>query len=288
MEKQYSKFQAETRRPSPPPPPGSWDCQVHVFGDPAVFPLRRQAAYPPPPDATFRAARKMHEALGVERGVIVQSTAHGTDHRILIEALEGLPTYRGIAIVDDTVSDRDLQLLHEKGVRGARFNFWKLLNIAPSPASFERSLARIGALGWHAKIHAADDEWVELKDLLAKVKIPAVIDHMGHPDIRHGIDQPAIRAITELLRRDNWWILISNADRISAQNERWDDVLPLARQYAAVAPDRALWCTDWPHVLYSKPMPNDADLMDFFYRVAPDEALRRRILVENPRRLFGT
>lgn len=285
---QFSKFRADTRKPETPPPPASCDSQVHVFGDPAKYPLRPTGAYPPPADATITEALRMHRTLGLERGVIVQATVHGTNHQILFDALaQAGPAYRGIAIVDDTVSDLELRRLHEAGVRGARFNFWKQLNIAPTPETFLRSIDRIKEYGWHAKVHSAGEEWLDLKDLLAKVNIPVVIDHMGHPDLRKGIGQPTIRMLLDLLRNENWWVMISNADRFSAEQQIWDDALPLAQTLIAAAPDRAIWCTDWPHVQYRKPMPNDAELLEFLYRAAPDPVVRRKILADNPARLFG-
>jgi predicted TIM-barrel fold metal-dependent hydrolase len=230
----------------------------------------------------------MHRTLGIERGVIVQATVHGTDHSILLDALANEPSYRGVAIIDDSVSDQDLQKLHDAGVRGARFNFWKLLNIAPTPAVFERSIERIRQFGWHAKIHAVGSEWVELQDLLKKVSIPIVIDHMGHPHPGDSPDHPAFKVIFDLLRRENWWIMISNGDRFSATDAPWDDVVPFGQKLAAAAPDRAIWCTDWPHVHYDKPkMANDGDILELLYRIAPDPVLRRKILVDNPERLFG-
>lgn len=284
---QFSKFRADTRTPSPPPPPKSCDCQVHVFGDPNKYPLRRESAYPPPADATVNEALRMHRALGLERGVIVQATVHGTNHRILYDALAAAgPTYRGIAIVDDSVTDQELRRLHEAGVRGARFNFWKQLNIAPTPDGFLRSIARIKEYGWHAKVHSAGEEWLEVKDLLTKVDIPVVIDHLGHPDLRKGLQQPALQMLFDLLQNENWWIMISNFFRISAEDHGWSDALPLAQKLIEAAPDRAIWCTDWPHVQYRKPMLNDAEIIEFLYRATPDPVQQRKILADNPARLF--
>lgn len=285
---QFPKFRADTRKPNAPPPPKSCDCQVHVFGDPEKYPLRRGGAYPPPSDATMTEALRMHRTLGLERGVVVQATVHGTNHGILYDALaEGGQNYRGIAIVDDSVSDQELRRMQEAGVRGARFNFWKQLNIAPTPEGFLRSLDRIKEVGWHAKVHSAGDEWLELKGLLAKAEIPVVIDHMGHPELRKGLNQPAIQMLLGLLRNENWWVMISNADRVSAEENGWSDALPLAQKLIESAPDRAIWCTDWPHVQYRKRMPNDAELLEFLYAAAPDPAHRRKVLVDNPARLFG-
>ena len=230
----------------------------------------------------------MHATLGIERGVIVQATAHGTDHKILIDGLAAAgPNYRGVAIIDDSVSDEELHRLHEAGVRGARFNFWKQLNIVPTPDGFLRSIERVKPLGWHAKVHSAGDEWLEIADLLDQVEIPIVIDHIGHPDLSRGLDQPALEMLFGLLEKDNWWVMVSNADRCSVETDTWSDALPLAQRFIEAAPDRAIWCTDWPHVQYRKPMPNDAELLEFLYRAAPDPEQRRKILVDNPARLFG-
>jgi predicted TIM-barrel fold metal-dependent hydrolase len=152
---------------------------------------------------------------------------------------------------------------------------------------FERSIARIAEYGWHARIHAVGSEWLELKELLAKPKITMVIDHMGHPDVRAGVDQPATQLLREFLKRENWWVMISNPDRFSASEETWDDVLPFARSFMEAAPDRAIWATDWPHVMYHRRMPDDAELLEFLFRAAPGAELRRKILAENPARLHG-
>ena len=155
---EFQRFRADNTKPRFDIPPLSCDCQVHVFGDPARYPIRRESAYTPFPDATIDAALAMHQALGIDRGVIVQATVHGTNHQILIDALETAgPAYRGVAIVNDSVSDDELTRLDAAGVRGARFNFWKQLNIAPEPDEFRRSIRRIAKLGCIAKVHNAGD-----------------------------------------------------------------------------------------------------------------------------------
>ena len=284
---EFAKFRSDTRPPAAPPPPGACDCQVHVFGPVDRYPPRAGASYVPPADANDEAAERMHRTLGLAHGVIVQATVYGTDNRAMVDALRSRPNYRGVAIVDDTVSDAQLRAMHEAGVRGARFNFWKQLNIVPTPDGFERSIARISEYGWHARIHATGDEWLDLKELLSKPRITMVIDHMGHPDLRGGVEQPVMRQLRGFLERENWWVMISNADRFSVSAQAWDDVVPFAETFLAAAPDRAIWSTDWPHVQYRKPMPNDAELLEFLYRVTPDPVLRRKVLVDNPARLHG-
>ncbi len=121
-----------------------------------------------------------------------------------------------MTIVDDAVSDAEFLRLHEAGVRGVRFNFWKKLNIAPSPELFKRTVERIGKLGWFVKIHVEREELLELDDLIDPVEIPVVVDHMAHVEYENGLDQPVYRRLLELLKRPNWWVMVSNADRHSA------------------------------------------------------------------------
>jgi len=283
----FAKFRTDLASPTPPLPPDACDCQVHVFGDPARYPPRPGCAYQPFADATIEAALSMHAVLGVNRGVIVQSTVHGTDHTILYDALATAGRdYRGVAIVTDAITDAELQRLHDAGVRGARFNFWKQLNIAPSPSEFRRSVARIKQFGWLAKIHASRDEWNELFPLLRDLDVPIVIDHFGHLDIRAGLDQPIAKAFLERLRAENWWIMVSNGDRYAADAKPWNDAASFIGGIAAAAPDRTIWSTDWPHVQYQKAMPTDAELVELLYRATPDPELRRKVLTANPAKLF--
>lgn len=285
-EKSYPEFQRETRVPAERAPAGSWDCQVHVFENFSRYPIRGGAAYPPPL-ATLEDMRRMHRALGIERGCIVQATAYGTDHTLLLDLLKAEPRYVGVAIIDDHTTDAELARLHAGGVRSARFNFAKFLKMAPSPATFRRGIARISELGWVAKIHCVGDELLEHADLFRPLKLPTVIDHMGHFYFKDGLEQPVVPLILELIEKENFWLMLSNADRRSGQGFPWDDALPFARLFHAKAPDRCIWSTDWPHAHYAGQMPNDADLLEFLGRMVPDPAQRRRVLVDNPERLWG-
>jgi 2-pyrone-4,6-dicarboxylate lactonase len=132
------------------------------------------------------------------------------------------------------------------------------------------------------------DQWAALTDVLAQIHIPAVIDHMGHLLPDDPASAQAEKLLLQLLDRENWWIMIANCDRASSLPHGWDDVLPHARRLFAAAPDRAIWATDWPHVKYAKPtLPEPEHLLHFVYRMLPDGFDRRRLLVENPARLFG-
>jgi len=281
-------FVAETRPPALAMPRGATDCHAHVFGDPARFPYRN--ANPRiSVGATLHSLGRMHRVLGIERLLLVQPSAYVSDHAHLLNALKRLdsPAVRGVVILGDDTTDGEIEAFHEAGIRGARFNFWKDLGTAPSIESFRRSVDRIRGLGWHIKIYASPDDLIELGDEFRKVTVDAVIDHMAHLDFSAGIDHSYCRAALDLLRRDNWWMLLANGDRSSEGGLPWNDALRFGQAMYAVAPDRCIWASDWPHLAYSKTMPNDAELLELVCRYLPDEEAVRKVMVDNPARLLG-
>jgi predicted TIM-barrel fold metal-dependent hydrolase len=287
----FPRFRSDTRKPSAEPPAPACDCHVHVLGDPAKYPYRQSWPFvppeTPPTDATFGALGAMHSALGISRAVLVQPGLYGTDHSLLIDTLRHARDCRGIAWIDETVDDRTLARLNDAGVRGLRFNFWRRMDEAPSPALFRRALSVAAEYGWHIKVQCVGEDWLEIEETVDHVHVPMVIDHLGHVDVSKGTDQPAFRFLLDLLKRDNVWILVGNGDRRSNLDAGWDDVLPFARAYVEAAPDRCIWASDWPHLGYRKRMPDDAELLELLYRFAPEPELQRKILVDNPARLFG-
>ena len=280
------------RMPVPPPPAGSCDCQFHIYGDPAQFPPRASPPYPPIESATFSEAQRTHKAVGFARGVIVHSAIYGSDHRLLLHALESLndrDRYRGIGIVDDRVSDKELERMHAAGVRGARFNFVRFFAMEQREAEVRRSMARIREIGWHARLHVNGEDLLENSELLRSLKdIPMVIDHFGHVGFEGGLDRPVIRWVLDMLKQENWWMMISNGNRDSKMDAGWDDALPYGKAFIEAAPERTIWGSDWPHPQWTKRMMNDAEEVELLYRyVDNDMTLLRRILVDNPARLHG-
>ncbi len=283
------------RHPRPPvsaPPPGSCDCQFHIYDDPTKFSPRPNPPYPPIESATFTEAQRMHSAIGFDRGVIVHSAIYGSDHRLLLHVLDTLndcDRYRGIGIVDDRVSDKELERMHAAGVRGARFNFVRFLTLDQRAAEVRRSMARLRELGWHARLHVNGDDLLDNSDLLRSLKdVPMVIDHFGHVGFEGGMDRPVIRWVLDMLKQENWWMMVSNGNRDSKMETGWDDALPYGKAFIEAAPDRVIWGTDWPHPQWTKRMMNDAEEVELLYRyVDGDTALLRKILVDNPARLHG-
>ncbi len=289
---EFPSWVRETRAPVPLPPPGSCDCQVHLFADPELYPT---VANPPfaPPDATFADLKQVERVLGFQRVVFVHSTVYGTDHSLVLDMLEGMAdrsNYRAIARIDDTVSDAMLERLDAAGFRGIRFSFQPHL---PKPASWNvvmRAADRVRGLGWHLRLHVGRDVVVDYADELRSLRnIPVVLDHLGYVDMARGADQPAVRWMVEQLREPNWWVMVSNGNRLSAMESGWDDAVPVARAFIAAAPERIIWGSDWPHVQWRKArMMNDAEAVELLYRyVDNDPALLRKILVDNPARLHG-
>lgn len=270
-------------------PSGSCDCQYHVYGDRQRYPVRHANPLYDAPVAPLPMASAMHDRLGFERTVIVQATVYTTDHTLLLDSLARLPTgsARGVAIIDDSVSDDELHRLHAAGVRAARFNFQKRLGLVPTPDVFRRSVRRIQEFGWFIKVFAGPAEMESVAPELDRCDVAVVIDHMGHLNFGEGIEQPAMMRLLRMLDREDRWLMLSNGHRGSAVGYPWDDAVPFGRRFYEVAPDRCIWGSDWPHIGSRGNMPDDADLARLLLRYLPDATAVRRVLVENPARLFG-
>ncbi|MBW6390070.1 amidohydrolase family protein [Billgrantia antri] len=286
---EYYPFNPEPRAAQQAPPMNSCDAQFHVFGPTDVYPPRPEAPFNMP-SATIGAALKMHRALGIERGVIVQATTYGADHSVILDALEQAgPNYRGCAnaIVLKEREEAYIEALHNAGVRGARFTFRKELGVGLSPKEFRLAADRLREMGWYMKIQPEKNGILESVELYENIDTPVLIDHLGRADADLGVADPNVQKTIELLKKGNFWVMLSLGEKISTQGYPWDDVLPIARAYIDAAPDRVVWASDWPHPLSKSPPPNDAELLELLYRYAPDDAERQKILVDNPAELFG-
>lgn len=284
----YLPFDPDPRAPREALPPQSCDSQFHVFGPREKYPVRPGAAYEMP-TATWQAARRMHEALGIERGVIVQATTYGADHSVVLDALAALgPGYRGCANAAVLIERDDAYLakLHAAGVRGARFSR-QGLGITLSDADFGRSIARVKELGWYVKVQpeaAGINGQIEKFESLG---MPVIVDHLARPAPERGLADPSLAKLLSLLARGNFWVMLSLVEKTSKAGPPWDDVVPLVRACLEAAPQRCIWGSDWPHPVSVRQPPNEGALVDFLHRAVPEAALRRLVLVDNPARLFG-
>jgi 2-pyrone-4,6-dicarboxylate lactonase len=287
----FPDWDRDPRAPVPAPPPQSCDCQVHVYGDPKTYPPQLNIGHQLP-DATFADAERVLGVLGFDRAVLVHPGPYNTDYRLLVDTLSGLADrsrYRGVVVVDETVADRTLEHLAGLGVCGGRFHISARYGVYPKD-KFRRVVDRLRALNWHVRLHMDGQDLLDYADVLASIKdVPMVIDHMGRVDFSLGLQQPAVRWILQMLSTDNWWMMVSNGNRVSAMDAGWDDAVPFGKAFIAAAPDRTIWSTDWPHVRWRKPrMMNDAEEVELLYRyVDNDRELLEKILVRNPARLHG-
>jgi 2-pyrone-4,6-dicarboxylate lactonase len=278
----------ETKTPNFTAPPKACDAHCHVFGPNAKFPFAEGRSYTPP-DSPFEAMQVLQRSLGIERAVIVQATCHGTDNTAALDAIaRSEDRYKGVAIVDNSFTDDDFKRLDEGGIRGIRFSFARHIGNAPDFAMVRRITERVAPLGWHVVIYMEAPDIIENADTLADLPLPVVIDHMGRVKTEDGVEQEAFQLLLGLLRdKDDFWVKICGAERISSGGAPFEDAVPFAQACIAAAPDRVLWGTDWPHPNIEGLMPNDGDLMNLLALHAPDEAVRNRILVNNPARLYG-
>lgn len=276
-------------------PTGAVDAHCHVFGPAAEFPFAPERKYTPC-DAGKEQLFALRDHLGFARNVIVQATCHGADNRALVDAcLAAGDRARGVATVRRDVTDDELQRLHASGVRGVRFNFVKrLVDFTPKEELMEIA-ARIQPLGWHVVIYFEAQDLPELWDFFSALPTVVVVDHMGRPDVSQPVDGPEFSLFLDFMRQhDNVWCKVSCPERLSLQGPKaldgeanaYRDVVPFARRVVEKFPERVLWGTDWPHPNLQDHMPDDGLLVDFIPHIAPTPELQRKLLVDNPMRLY--
>jgi predicted TIM-barrel fold metal-dependent hydrolase len=279
-------------------PPGACDCHTHVFGDPGVYPMIAARHYTPGP-ASVDDLRAHLARLGLSRVVLVQPSVYGTDNRLLLHALDALDGIgRGIAVLDPSVSEAELDALHARGVRGVRLNVES--SGAGDPGQVRIELARwadrTAARGWHIQLFAALDTLMTLADELADLAVPPVLDHFAM--IRSGMEPTAgpARTLLDLMVAGRVHVKLSGAYRIGAPGE----ADALARRWSALyrqaAPGQLLWASDWPHTAREpgrhaheisgyREVPSEA-LARSLAEWLPDEHSRQRVLVDNPAALY--
>lgn len=275
-----------TKVPKFKAPAGSCDTHCHIFGPADRYPYSSKRSYTPP-DSGLDAFRALHEKIGIDRAVIVNASLYGNDNRVVVDAIAASNgRYRGIANIDDSISDSELRALDKSGIRGCRFNFVKHLGGFPDMAVFDRTVTRIAKLGWHVDLHFDAIDLPQFYPLLDRLPIPYIIDHMGRVEAKEGLDQKPFKILIDLLQSDKkCYVKISGAERVSSRGAPFHDAVPFATRIIETAPDRVLWGTDWPHPNV-KTMPNDGDLVDLIPLYTSDPSLQRKLLIDNPMHLY--
>ena len=268
------------------PPPGAVDAHCHVFGPMAHFPFSPKAKYLPE-DAGPEKLFALRDHLGFAKNVIVQASCHGTDNAATLDAIaKSDGKARGVAVVDTAISEAELAALHAGGMRGIRFNFLKrLVDDAPKDKFLE--VARRLPAGWHVVIYFEADILAELRPFMDAIPVPLVIDHMGRPDVTQGPDGPDMRAFRALLdSRPDIHFKPTCPDRLDPGGDPWNAFAEAVRPLVEDYPDRCIWGTDWPHPNMQDNVPDDGHLVDMIPRIAPTEALQRKLLIDNPNALY--
>jgi 2-pyrone-4,6-dicarboxylate lactonase len=267
------------------PSPLSCDSHAHIFGPVSRYPLAENRDWTPP-DRPVEAYAEMLDTLHMQRAVIVQSSSHGTDNRVTLDAIARIgKRCRGVALVAPTITDDDLGVLGKGGMTGIRLS--TMLKGDLGIRHLDLMARRLSEIGWHIELHFdRADEILDLLPQLIRLPVACVIDHLGRVRGAMGVNCAAFQALLRLFREnDRTWVKISSWYRLSDQGPPYDDMRPFVDALVSTRPDRLLWGSNWPHPLLPGPPPDDVDLLDQLQQwVGP---ARRMILVDNPARLYG-
>ncbi|MEY2946300.1 MAG: hypothetical protein RL243_1077 [Actinomycetota bacterium] len=269
-------------------PAGAVDAHCHVFGPGDVFPFAPERKYTPC-DASWEQLFALRDFLGFEKNVVVQATCHGADNSALLDVLERAEgKARGVVTVRPDVTEAELTRMHALGVRGVRFNYVKRL-VDPKPDDYYRGIIeKIKPLGWHVVLYFEPSDLREKYDFFTSLGVPVVIDHMGRPDVTKPLNNPDWDLFINFMNSsEQVWSKVSCPDRLTVLGSPlYADVVPFAKQIVEEFPDRVLWGTDWPHPNLKKEMPDDGILVDYVPSIATTPELQRKLLVDNPNRLY--
>jgi predicted TIM-barrel fold metal-dependent hydrolase len=281
-------------------PPGACDCHTHIHGDPAKFPFFSGRVYTPEL-ASPEEMTALHKALRIERVVIVTPSVYGTDNSATLFGMKARGgTARGVAVIDDKTPESDLDAMNQAGIRGIRVNLATggVNDPTVGRSRFQAAVERVKNRDWHVQLFTSLPMISAIKDLVAASPVPVVFDHFGGAQGELGPEQPGFADLTELLRTGKAYVKISGAYRSSKLGPDYPDAAPLARALIAANADRIVWGSDWPHpdsvTPPGKPVTDvtplfqidDGRLLNQLPVWAPDAAIRQKILVDNPARLY--
>lgn len=263
MDKDYLPFHPNPSKPEFKVPEGAVDSHCHVFGPASKFPYSPKRKYTPC-DASKEQLFALRDYLGFSRNVIVQASCHGTDNAALVDALNTAGDLaRGIAFVDETVTDEELQLMDKAGVRGVRFNFVKRLVDTAPKETLKQIAEKIRPLGWHVVVYFEAQDIDEVAPFLKELDMTVVIDHMGRPDVSKGVYSEEFEKFINMMESNpQIWTKVSCPERLTLTPPDYSDVVPFARELVERFPERVLWGTDWPHPNMKSHTPDDGHLVD--------------------------
>ena len=264
-------------------PTGATDCHIHIFDPRFPRPGGGKGIW-----ATVADYQLFRKRIGVSRCIVVSTTGYQFDNSPVLHGLDQFgSSARGVVAVPLDVSNQELQRLHSHGARGVRL--YLIGERSTQPDQLSRYARRVARLGWHLQVTVGRgaEKLVEAEKFLRDLPCPLVLDHFAYIPQPTGLQHPGVAVVSRLLEKGNTYIKLSAPYITSREGPpSYSDLEELATYFIRLAPERMLWASDWPHVPRPKLLPNDAALFDRLEKWAPDEALRRRILVENPSRLY--
>jgi predicted TIM-barrel fold metal-dependent hydrolase len=266
------------------------DTHAHVMGPSSRYDYSPARVYTPP-DCLPQQYRHLLDTLGVERAVLIQPSVYGTDNAAMLDAMKADPKrLRGVAVVDPSISDRELKALDAAGIRGLRVNIVDVKDRKPGtlPLDVLRPLAaRIKPMGWHIEFLMHANEFPDLDKTFADFPVPVVLGHLGYMKGCPGTDNPGFQALLRLMQAGKAWVKLTGPYRISNHDLPHADTIPYAHALIKANPAQVIWGTDWPHVMHKGRIPNDGELTNLLLDWVPDEQQREQVLVANPARLYG-
>jgi predicted TIM-barrel fold metal-dependent hydrolase len=277
---------AHPRKPKLKVPPGAVDTHIHLFGPASHYPFHADSKYVSR-DILPEHAMALQDTLGLSLSVVVSGGGYGRSYQHLADVLRRFPgRFRGVALLPEQITRDEIAMLDKLGVRGARF-------VSPQHGthfpllSSSHLLGLVVEAGWHIQFYPHRTDLADFKDQLLSLKADIVLDHFAHVAAEGGTDQPAFRCLLDMLDSGRVWVKLSGPMRCTLEEPPYPSVTPLAQALVRHAPDRLVWGSDWPHVnMTGRTMPNDGDLIDLLLAWAPDETARRKILVDNPAKLY--
>jgi 2-pyrone-4,6-dicarboxylate lactonase len=285
---------ADPSKPRFPLPPGTVDAHCHVFGPQAEFPFAPERKYTPCDGGKDRLFA-LRDHLGVSRNVVVQATCHGADNSAMVDAVRAADgRARGIATVRPDVGESELRRLDAAGVRGVRFNFVRRLVDTAPHEDLSTIAKKIAPLGWHIVLYFESADLPDLAGFFGSLPTPLVVDHLGRPDVTQPVGGPEFSRFLHFVEGNDVWVKVSCPERLTVtgppaldgERHAYRDVVPFGRRVVAEFPDRVLWGSDWPHPNLTGHMPDDGLLVDYVPQVAETAEQQRKLLVDNPMRLY--
>jgi D-galactarolactone isomerase len=265
-------------------PPGTCDTHIHVYDH--RYP-KAPTARMDPPDASVAEYLAVRTRLGIDRTIVVQPSVYGKDNRCLLETMAAIgPSARGIAVVDETVTDAELDRLTKLGVCGIRFF---MLAGAPLPLEILETMAsRVAPFGWTVNFQTDGRVLADHEAMLARLPTTVTIDHVGKFLEPVEPDHLGFRALLRLLENGRTWIKLAAPYETSKSGPPfYNDVGKLAKLLVKAAPERTIWATNWPHPMSGERTPQNAWMLDMLLDWVPDEKTRTKVLVDNPAKLYG-